>query len=199
MQELVVESLVVSLTLIMLGVLVNDEPQMPLAERDDTMEALLFDRPDEPLGIGVEIRALRRQPDRPHIATRQDLATDPRVERIAVMNQLTRGSQEAIDWIGQIAGHLFHPPAIGLRVDPSDVHTAGLQRDHEEDEIPPQTGQGEHLDREEIGGRQAFPVRCFRHQLLLPRPYLVLTKPLRLDIQCQRGASVKIGWKYLDD
>ena len=38
---------------------------------------------------------------------------------------------------------------------------------------------------------------CFRHQLLLPRPYLILTKPLRLDIQCQRGASVKIGWKYL--
>ena len=42
-------------------------------------------------------------------------------------------------------------------------------------------------------------VGCFRHQLLLPRPYLVLTKPLRLDIQCQRAASVKIGWKYLDD
>ena len=40
---------------------------------------------------------------------------------------------------------------------------------------------------------------CFSHQLLLPRPYLVLTKPLRLDIQCQRAASVKIGWKYLDD
>ena len=65
MQELVVESLVVSLTLIMLDVLVNDEPQMPLAKRDDTMEALLVDRPDEPLGRGVEIRALRRQPDRP--------------------------------------------------------------------------------------------------------------------------------------
>ena len=42
-------------------------------------------------------------------------------------------------------------------------------------------------------------IGCFRHQLLLPRPYLVLTKPLRLDIQYQRGASVKIGWKYLDD
>ena len=40
---------------------------------------------------------------------------------------------------------------------------------------------------------------CFRHQLLLPSPYLFLTKPLRLDIQCQRAASVKIGWKYLDD
>ena len=54
MQELVVESLVVSLTLIMLDVLVNDEAQMPLAERDDTMEALLFDRPDEPLGQRLE-------------------------------------------------------------------------------------------------------------------------------------------------
>ena len=41
--------------------------------------------------------------------------------------------------------------------------------------------------------------RCFRHQLLLARPYLVLTKPLRLDIQSQRAASVKIGWKYLYD
>ena len=40
---------------------------------------------------------------------------------------------------------------------------------------------------------------CFRHQLLLQSPYLVLTKSLRLDIQCQRAASVKIGWKYLDD
>ena len=33
----------------------------------------------------------------------------------------------------------------------------------------------------------------------VPSPYLVLTKPLRLDIQCQRAASVKIGWKSLDD
>ena len=105
---------------------------MPLAERDDAMETLLLDRPDEPLGIGVEIRALRRQPDRLNIATRQDLAKDPRVERIAVMNQLARGPQEAIDRIGQIAGHLFHPLAVGLWVDPGDVHTAGLQFDHEE-------------------------------------------------------------------
>ena len=47
------------------------------------------------------------------------------------------------------------------------------------------------IDRKEYG--------CFRHQLLLPRPYLVLTKPLRQDIQCQRGTSVKIGCKYLDN
>ena len=117
LQKLVVESLVVSLTLIMLDVLVNDEPQMPLAERDDTMEALLFDRPDEPLGIGVEIRALRRQPDRPHIATCQDLAKDPRVERIAVMNQLTRGSQEGIVRLIRLDPKNLQSRTIRLQVD----------------------------------------------------------------------------------
>ena len=49
------------------------------------------------------------------------------------------------------------------------------------------------------GRAPGAPDGCFRHQLLLPSPYLILTKPLRLDIQCQRAASVKIGWKYLDD
>ena len=52
---------------------------------------------------------------------------------------------------------------------------------------------------DQYANNRAEVSRCFRHQLLLPRPYLVLTKPLRLDIQCQRGASVKIGWEYLDD
>ena len=62
-------------------------------------------------------------------------------------------------------------------------------------------GEGEWAAAKHGGrGRRGWrKLRCFRHQLLLPRPYLVLTKPLRLDIQCQRGASVKIGWKYLDD
>ena len=61
---------------------------------------------------------------------------------------------------------------------------------------------GRHVDSFLEGAAKldvALEVGCFRHQLLLPHPYLVLTKPLRLDIQCQRAASVKIGWKYLDN
>ena len=42
-------------------------------------------------------------------------------------------------------------------------------------------------------------IRCFRNQLLLLRPYLVLTKPLSHDIRRQRCVSVKIGCKYLDN
>ena len=47
------------------------------------------------------------------------------------MNQLTRGSQEAIDWIGQIAGHLFHPPVLApFAVDQAaDLCSCGHEND----------------------------------------------------------------------
>ena len=39
------------------------------------------------------------------------------------------------------------------------VHAAGLQRDHEEDQVPLEPGQRKHLDGEQIAGREALPVR----------------------------------------
>ena len=54
----------VSLAMVVLDVLAHEETQVPLAEGDDTTETLLFDRADEPLGIGVEIGTLRREPNR---------------------------------------------------------------------------------------------------------------------------------------
>ena len=159
MQELVVESLVVSLAMVVFYVLVDETPQMPLAERDHACETLLFDRPDEPLGIGVEIGTFRRQPNRLNTGALQDLAKDPRIEGIAVVNQMARPAQTAIDRVGQIAGLLLHPRAARLRVDPGDGHAAGSQLDHEEDEVPPEPRQRQHLDGEQIAGRQALPVR----------------------------------------
>ena len=44
-------------------------------------------------------------------------------------------------------------------MDPGDGHAAGLQRDHEEDQVPPEPGQREHLDGEQIAGREALPMR----------------------------------------
>ena len=91
MQELVVESLVVSLAMVVFYVLVDETTQMPLAERDHACETLLFDRPDEPLGIGVEIGTLRRQPNRLHTGALQDLAKDPRVGLEFRIRSLNRG------------------------------------------------------------------------------------------------------------
>ena len=159
MQELVVESLVVSLAMVVFSVLVDETTQMPLAERDHACETLLFNRADEPLGIGVEIGTLRRQPNRLNTGALQDLAKDPRIEGIAVVNQMARPAQTAIDRVGHIAGLLLHPRAARLRVDPGDGHAAGSQLDHEEDEVPPEPRQRPHLDGEQIAGRQALPVR----------------------------------------
>ncbi len=55
LQELVIESLVVPLVMVVLDVLVDEAAQVPLAQRDDAIETLLFDRADEPFGIRVEI------------------------------------------------------------------------------------------------------------------------------------------------
>ena len=72
---------------------------------------------------------------------------------------MARPAQTAIDRVGQIAGLLLHPRAARLRVDPGDGHAAGSQLDHEEDEVPPEPRQRQHLDGEQIAGRQALPVR----------------------------------------
>ena len=55
LQELVVESLVVSLAMVVVDVLAHEETHVPFAEGDDATETLLFHRADEPLGIRVEM------------------------------------------------------------------------------------------------------------------------------------------------
>ena len=65
LQELVVESLVVSLAMVVFDVLAHEETHVPFAEGDDATETLLFfNRADEPLGIRGEIGTLRRETDR---------------------------------------------------------------------------------------------------------------------------------------
>ena len=116
----------VSLVMVVFDELVDELAYMSLAKRDHATETLLFDRADEPLGIGVEIGTLRWQPNRLDTATRQDLAEDTRVQGIAVVDQMGRGPQTALHRVGQIAGQLLHPRAVRLRVDPGDGQAAGL-------------------------------------------------------------------------
>ena len=63
---------------------------MSLSKRDHATETLLFDRADEPLGIGVEIGTLRWQPNW------LDTATPP--VRISPKTRVYRGSRSWIRW-----------------------------------------------------------------------------------------------------
>ena len=69
----------VSLSMVVLDVLVDDEAQVPRAERDDSIETLRFGRADEPLRIRKS-GTLRRKPDRPDAAELRDLAKDTGIE-----------------------------------------------------------------------------------------------------------------------
>ena len=53
----------IPLAVVVRDVLADQEAQVALAKRDDAVETLLFDRPNEPFGIRVEIGTLRRQSD----------------------------------------------------------------------------------------------------------------------------------------
>ena len=60
LQKPVVESLMVALAVVVLNVLPHEEAHVALTERDHTSETFLFDRPNKPFGVGVEIGTLRR-------------------------------------------------------------------------------------------------------------------------------------------
>ena len=96
MQELVVESLVVSLAMVVVDVLAHEETQVPFAEGDDATETLLLNRADEPLGIRVEIGTLRRETDRLDTPVLQDLAKTPRGEPVGGELLLSPQSVEII-------------------------------------------------------------------------------------------------------
>jgi len=60
LQKPVVESLMVALAVVVLNVLPHEEAHVALTERDHTSETFLFDRPNKPFGVRVEIGTLRR-------------------------------------------------------------------------------------------------------------------------------------------
>ena len=67
------------------------------------------------------------------------------------MDQAACPDQEAIIGVGEIPGDLFHPSTIRLVAYSHDIHSACLEINDEEDEVPDQAKMGEDLDAEEVG------------------------------------------------
>ena len=97
-------------------------------------------------------------------AAHQDVVNDTGVQRIPVVNEIARCPQETVNGISERAGHLLHPRAAGLLVDAGDLYAARLQIDHEEDQVPLETGQREHFDGKEVGSGEAGPM-CQQERL----------------------------------
>lgn len=99
----------IALDVVVLHVLVDHMPQVPFAEDDQTTQALFLDRPHEPLRIGIEIGASRRESNRAHAGRLKQRSEFGSVQRIPIADQESLASQESVNRIRQVSGKLDQP------------------------------------------------------------------------------------------
>src|ERR1700674_4588696 len=71
----------------------------------------------------------------------------------AIVDEVALAPEEPIDVVGEVAGDLLHPGAVGLADDACDLDAPRLDVDDEENEIADQATEREHLDGEEVRRR----------------------------------------------
>src|ERR1700723_2160086 len=155
----VAEALMVALGVVVLHKLAQHGAQMTLAERDDMPEALLLDRSNEPLGVSVEVRAVRRKAQQVHPRRLQGGPEVRGVEGIAIDDEVPEARQRTGRGVGEVAGDLRHPSAVGHAGDAGDVNASGLEVDDERHEVAHETPARERLDAEEVRRSNGTPVR----------------------------------------
>jgi len=155
----VAQPLVVALGVVVLHELVHDGAQMTFAEGNDVPEALGLDRPNKPFGIGVQIRAPRRQAQQLNAGGLQESPEVRRKEGIAIDDEVPEARQRARRGVGEVAGDLRHPSPVGRTGDAGDVNASGLEVDDEQHEVAYEPSAREHLHAEEVGCGDGTPVR----------------------------------------
>ncbi len=93
----------IALDVVVLYELAHDAPQVTLAQGDDVPEALVLDRADEPLGVGVQVRASAGQAQQLHARDLEKAPEVRRVEGIAIDDQMPDARQRACRGVGEVA------------------------------------------------------------------------------------------------
>ncbi len=92
--EFVGKSLMRTLDVIILHIFVDDKTKMALTDTHHPIKALRLDRQKESFCVRILIWTLRRQPNRLHSPTLQDLTEVGGVQRIAIVNQMRLFTKE---------------------------------------------------------------------------------------------------------
>jgi hypothetical protein len=121
--EAIAESLVVPFTVTVFNVLRHGVPEVPLSDRNQAVQALFFDRPDEAFRVRIRIRRALGSEDEvgsrvpeltPHVAA--PLA-------IPIADQYVHRWQRAVLGHRQRPDDLLHEQRLGMRGGPEDLHT----------------------------------------------------------------------------
>ena len=124
-----------SLSQVVLPELLDQVPQVPLAEDDELVEALVSDRFHETLRVRVAVGAVRRNRHALHAAARQQHRPRLGEHRVPIVDQVGGVAQESVHRIEQISRRLPHPIAVPSGANTCDRHSARLQLDHEEHHV----------------------------------------------------------------
>src|SRR5450631_3078317 len=173
LEQHIVETLVVPLTMVVLNVLSDGTPQMAFSQRHYPVEAFALDRQYKSLRVRVQVRTSRGQQQRLHPCPAQHLPELLRVQRIAVQDQVPLPPQESVVGVQQVARHLLHPLTAWVPRHPHHFDHAAPDVDHKQHVVPDQPQRRHKLHREEIHSGDHTKVRLDERR---PR---VLALPLR--------------------
>ncbi len=154
----IVDPLVIPLPVIMSGILASGFPKRPFSEEDHPMETFVLDRPNEPLGIGVQVGRTRGQPDDLDAGTNQQVSKRDGVLRIPIEDDEVLVREESVDGVGEVAPDLHHPGFVRTRRDPYDLDPARRQLDDEEHVEGDKSADTPDFDREEVARSKHVPV-----------------------------------------
>src|SRR6266566_6399549 len=125
--KLVPKPLMISLVMVMGQVRLDHRAERRLSDHDHPMKCFVFDRADEPLAIGIEIRAPWRQDDWLYPAGAQHSVEAMHELFVPVVEQVPPTQEEAIQEIRQLPGALRHEGISRMRGDARNMHSAGAE------------------------------------------------------------------------
>src|SRR6202521_1352603 len=137
--ELVAQTLVRPLLMIMLDKRSYGSPEVLFAEWHDPLQALGLGRPNKPLGKRVQIWTTGRQDQWLHATPPQQAPKGGGVERVSVQDEVLNAAQETVASVGQVPCDLRHPGLVRLTRDSGDLDRAGLEFHDEEDDVADQS------------------------------------------------------------
>jgi hypothetical protein len=115
----------IPLAMIVLDELREHVPQVPLAERNDAIETLLLDRPDESLGTSIGVRRALRRQDHADASLAKPLAYHAAPLPIPITDQHAMTDQRAVIGRRHPTHELIHEQVTRVRRGPEHVDAPG--------------------------------------------------------------------------
>ena len=159
LDDLVVQTLMISFLVKMKKELADCVSQHVLTEEDHSGEALGFQGSEESFQMCVQVRRTRWQAQTFHAFAFERAAKRFAELRIAIHDQVAFTVKKTIFRIGQVSGNDFHPGLIWIRCASGQVNAARLQLHDEQQVIGDQPASGPDFDGGKVDRRQYVPVR----------------------------------------